>query len=82
MTAQVLPEIDAALCTGCGDCVIACRPAALAMVDGKAVLANPDRCEYDGACEPICPTGAIRLPYVVVFAGPAWATAEQGVSRC
>jgi NAD-dependent dihydropyrimidine dehydrogenase PreA subunit len=69
MTAQVLPEIDTALCTGCGDCVIVCQPAALALVDGKAVLASPDRCQYDGACEPICPAGAIQLPYEIVLMG-------------
>lgn len=68
VVAQVLPEIDPALCTGCGDCVAACVPAALALVDGKAVLAHPDRCQYDGACEPICPVDAIQLPYAIVLA--------------
>ena len=68
MTAQVLPEIDPALCTGCGDCVTACKPAALTLADGKAVLAHPERCEYDGQCEPSCPVGAIQLPYLIVMA--------------
>lgn len=67
MTSQVLPEIDPALCTGCGDCITACVSGALAMADDKAVLAHPDRCEYDGYCEPVCPTGAIQLPYVIVM---------------
>lgn len=67
MTGQVLPEIDPALCTGCGDCVVACKPAALALVEHKAILAHPERCEYDGQCEPVCPTGAIQLPYVIVL---------------
>ncbi len=68
MVAEILPEIDPILCTGCGDCVTACKPAALAMVEGKAILAHPDRCQYDGACEPICPVGAIQLPYMVILA--------------
>jgi len=67
MTPIVSPEIDSALCTGCGDCVVACRPGALAMVAGKAVVVHPERCAYDGGCEPVCPVGAIQLPYVIVF---------------
>jgi MinD superfamily P-loop ATPase len=63
----VLPEIDRILCNGCGKCVGACMPHALAVVDGKVVLARPDLCEYDGGCEPACPEGAISLPYVIVF---------------
>jgi NAD-dependent dihydropyrimidine dehydrogenase PreA subunit len=65
--AAVPLEIDLELCDGCGKCLPACEPQALAMVDGVAVLAWPDRCVYDGGCEPACPVGAIRLPYMVVF---------------
>lgn len=79
MTAQVLPEIDAARCTGCGDCVAVCPADALALVNGKAVLAEPARCQYDGACEPVCPAGAIQLPYLVVFVGPAGSGGRKGV---
>ncbi len=71
MTSIVLPEINENLCTGCGACLLVCRPQALALVEGKAVLARPDLCEYDGGCEPACPEGAIRLPYLIVFAGAA-----------
>ena len=63
----VVPEINQALCTGCGECLIACRAKALALVAGKAVIARPDLCEYDGGCEPVCPEGAIQLPYLIVF---------------
>lgn len=68
MFERVLPEIDLAACTGCGDCVAACQPGALGIVAGKAVLVRPDRCEYDGQCEPVCPVGAIQLPYVILLA--------------
>ncbi len=68
MLDKVLPEIDLAACTGCGDCVVACKPGALGLVAGKAVLVRPDRCEYDGQCELLCPAGAIQLPYIIVLA--------------
>ncbi|OQA44155.1 MAG: Electron transport complex subunit RsxB [Chloroflexi bacterium ADurb.Bin325] len=68
MSQTILPEIDEALCDGCGRCLAACETGALALVEGKAVLARPDLCEYDAACEPLCPTGAIQLPYVIVLA--------------
>jgi ferredoxin len=48
--------------------VEACRPRALALVEGKAVLAQPDLCEYEGGCEPACPVGAVTLPYLILFA--------------
>jgi MinD superfamily P-loop ATPase len=63
----VLPEIDGMRCTGCGKCVAVCAPQALALVDGKAILARPDLCGYEGGCEPACPEGAIALPYLILF---------------
>ena len=63
----VLPEIDLELCDGCGACIPACEPEALALVDGRALLVRPERCEYDGGCEPACPQDAIHLPYLIVF---------------
>jgi NAD-dependent dihydropyrimidine dehydrogenase PreA subunit len=67
MAAILLPEIDTDACTGCGDCVAVCPTGALAMTGGKAVMARPELCIYDGECEPVCTVGAIQLPYVIVL---------------
>ncbi len=65
---KILPEIDPVACNGCGECLPTCEAGALGLANGKAVLARPDLCEYDGNCEAACPTDAIALPYAVVFA--------------
>ncbi len=67
-----LPIIDADRCTGCRLCVDVCPTGALAQVDGKALLADPDRCTYCTACEDVCPDAAIALPFLIVFAPPAF----------
>ncbi len=57
-----MPVINASLCIGCGACVDACPEAGtLALVGGKAILANPDRCKSHGECVPACPTSGIVL---------------------
>ena len=68
MAATLLPEIDTDICTGCGDCVAVCPTGALAIVEGKAVMAHPELCIYDGECEPVCIVGAIQIPYMIVLA--------------
>ena len=68
MAATLLPEIDTDICTGCGDCVAVCPTGALAMDKGKAVMAHPELCIYDGECEPVCIVGAIQIPYMIVLA--------------
>lgn len=67
MTMTLLPMINPLRCTGCGLCVTRCPVGALAISNGKATLAHPSLCNYDAACEEICPTDAIALPYQIVL---------------
>lgn len=58
------PEIDNALCAGCGSCVKACPEGEiLQLIDHKAVLVSPTKCVGHGACEQSCPFGAIDLVF-------------------
>ncbi|THB66304.1 MAG: 4Fe-4S dicluster domain-containing protein [Gammaproteobacteria bacterium] len=52
--------VDKDLCTGCGDCVDACPPECIELVEGKAQV-DADSCIDCGACEPSCPVDAISL---------------------
>ena len=62
-----LPQIDATICTGCGDCIPACPTGTLALVEGLAVTARPQACNYCGVCEEVCPVEAIALPYLILM---------------
>lgn len=63
-----LPQIDPAKCIACELCVRACPNLVLKLINNLAVIAKPAACTYSGACEAICPTGAITLVYEIVFA--------------
>jgi Na+-translocating ferredoxin:NAD+ oxidoreductase subunit B len=52
--------VDAEQCIGCGDCVVRCPMAALAMKDELAFVASK-RCIGCGLCISACPTGALTL---------------------
>ena len=65
---KIMPEMDLAKCNGCGVCVERCPTGALAMRDGKGLMARPDLCSYCATCEDACPTEAIALPYQIVLA--------------
>ena len=64
-----LPRIDKDKCISCELCVRVCPHNVLDLDDpsGPPVLVSPDRCEYTGRCEDICPTRAISLIYEIVF---------------
>jgi thioredoxin reductase/NAD-dependent dihydropyrimidine dehydrogenase PreA subunit len=58
------PVINASLCIGCGTCVDACPEAGtLALVSGKAILAQPESCVGHAKCIDVCPTSAITLAF-------------------
>jgi heterodisulfide reductase subunit A2 len=52
--------VDAAACTGCGDCIDSCPFGAIALADGVAVVDGAG-CKGCGACTPVCPENAIDL---------------------
>lgn len=61
------PRIDALLCIGCGNCIMACpEDNVLGIVEGTAVLLHGAKCVGHGRCADACPVGGINL----VFAPP------------
>jgi ferredoxin len=67
MGVWVLPEINLALCTRCGLCVQQCPTQAVEMrADGPAIV-RPDACTYCTDCEAICPQGAVRCEFDIVW---------------
>src|SRR3989304_1323350 len=56
------PQIDVALCIGCGSCVKGCPPYdGLGVVHGTATVINGQRCVGHAICEEVCPVGAIKV---------------------
>lgn len=54
-------KIDEELCTGCGNCVVACAEGALEIIDGKAKVINEIFCDGLGACMGDCAEGALEI---------------------
>lgn len=67
MAADFLPRIDIAKCIGCELCVRVCPNGALGLVNNAPAVTSPDACDYTGACQEICPTGAISLTFEIIF---------------
>ena len=56
------PHIDANYCIGCATCTAVCPEGdVLAMLSGKAVIANGQKCIGHGLCAKACPVGAITM---------------------
>ena len=55
--------IDAAKCTGCGECVADCPNSVLAVAEeGKIIVAKPETCIQCCHCAAVCPVDAVTLP--------------------
>ncbi|MEW5958386.1 MAG: 4Fe-4S binding protein [Chloroflexota bacterium] len=67
MASDFLPQIDRAKCIGCALCVKICPHDVLGLIDKVPAILDPEACQYSGVCQEICPTGAINLPYEIVF---------------
>jgi len=61
------PLVNPELCNGCGLCVTVCRCGALVMVGRVITLKETEDCGYCTYCEAVCPTGAIRCPFEIIF---------------
>jgi anaerobic sulfite reductase subunit C len=55
----VVPEVDTTMCTGCGQCMAACKRKTIQIKDKKAVI-DYKNCAYCGACRSACSQKAIR----------------------
>jgi len=56
--ARMIPQVDAALCTRCGQCGELCQFSAIVCL-GQKVLTFPELCHGCGGCQLVCPTHAI-----------------------
>ncbi|MEA1950303.1 MAG: ATP-binding protein [Planctomycetota bacterium] len=56
--ANLVPQVDAGVCTLCGQCDEICRYSAIVRI-GEKVLVYPELCHGCGGCELVCPVDAI-----------------------
>ncbi len=62
----VRPEIDEALCDGCGLCVVACHGDGIILEGGKARIVEAVVCDFCSVCEAVCPQYAVRCAYFII----------------
>ncbi|MBN1873486.1 MAG: 4Fe-4S binding protein [Anaerolineae bacterium] len=63
----ILPKIDLNRCVRCGECVRQCPTQAVEMCEEGPVIVRPEACTYCTACEALCPQGAIRCEFEIVW---------------
>lgn len=72
------PHIDATYCIGCAACTMVCPEGdVLAMLGGKAVIANGHKCIGHSLCAEVCPVGAITM----VTASPSMGADMASLTR-
>lgn len=55
---MLIPQVDANVCIGCGDCAEACQFHAIVVLGGQT-LVFPEMCHGCGSCALVCPENAI-----------------------
>lgn len=64
---NVLPKIDLAKCSSCGECILACSQEVLAMGEHGPIFIQADLCTYCADCETHCPENAIYCPLEIIW---------------
>lgn len=62
-----VPVVDIDYCTGCGECVDACGPQCLEIVNNVAVLIRADICGSEEHCIEPCPEDAIHMEWAEIW---------------
>ena len=61
-----MPELEIALCNGCGLCIIACHGGGVVADNNKVKIVETEACDFCGVCEAVCPKGAIKCLYIII----------------
>ena len=59
IVSTMVPDVDLALCTYCGECEKICQFSAITLI-GKSIMTFPEMCHSCKGCIMVCPEGAIR----------------------
>lgn len=55
---MLIPQVDANVCTGCGECAAVCQFHAIVVLGGQTLI-FPELCHGCGSCALVCPDNAI-----------------------